>query len=210
MCRRLLLTTSLHQKLKERLEERSHSLRGELAQEERRLEEQANRLRAEVNRILDFVKSFDAGSFPAALQNLQQSFEQASKDLRDAEYRLEQLRRSGRDSVRVPTIDDLSEIVLAVEARFKDDPTAAREALRTMLADGRPVMNPSPTGPTVPGASLLHRLAASAPEKPEAPRARGLRGFGCFRGRRKRWLRGSASLAVKHAVKEPFRVVLAA
>jgi ribosomal protein L37AE/L43A len=47
---------------------------------------------------------------------------------------------------RMPTVDEIVALVVDVEARIKDDPSSAREALRQMLLEGALVMAPLPDG----------------------------------------------------------------
>ncbi len=53
---------------------------------------------------------------------------------------------ANRIAARLPSIEELTEIVLDVEVRIKNDPTAARESIRKMLDDGRLVMEPKADG----------------------------------------------------------------
>jgi hypothetical protein len=46
----------------------------------------------------------------------------------------------------MPTVDEIVALVVDVEARIKDDPSSAREALRQMLLEGALVMAPLPDG----------------------------------------------------------------
>jgi hypothetical protein len=46
----------------------------------------------------------------------------------------------------VPTVDEIVEMVLDVEARIREDPMAAREALRQLLGEGQIVLHPEPDG----------------------------------------------------------------
>lgn len=58
----------------------------------------------------------------------------------------EAVRREGKEDVRIPSVDEIVALVLDVEARIKDDPTSAREALRQMVHDGRIDMEPQADG----------------------------------------------------------------
>lgn len=143
--KRLLLTRELYDQLREKVRRRIELLRQELGGEERRLEARVLQLKGEVDRIVAFVRTMDGGS-PAAMDTLRSSLEEASREHRDAAARLEAVRRVGGDQIRLPTIEEFTKLALDVEARIKSDPTAAREALRRMLADGRLDMEPLPDG----------------------------------------------------------------
>lgn len=143
--KRVLLTSDLHKQLQEKIARRIELLRGELTGEERRLMARVEQLKAEVERVVNFVRMMD-GASAAAMETMRSSLEQASRELREAELRLEAVRRGGGEPVRLPTIEEFTALCLDVEARIKNDPTAAREALRTMLSDGRLEMEPLPDG----------------------------------------------------------------
>lgn len=143
--KRVLFTKKLHQQLREKIEKRIGALRNELGAEERQLEEQTHQLRSEVGRIVSFIRTMGTSS-PAAMETLRSSLEQASRDHREAQARLDAVRRAGRQQVQLPSVEELTEIVLDVEARIKNDPTAARESIRKMLDDGRLVMEPRDDG----------------------------------------------------------------
>ncbi len=143
--KRVLLTSDLHKQLQEKIARRIELLRGELTGEERRLMARVEQLKAEVERVVNFVRMMD-GASPAAMETMRSSLEQASRELREAELRLEAVRRGGGEPVRLPTIEEFTALCLDVEARIKNDPTAAREALRTMLSDGRLEMEPLADG----------------------------------------------------------------
>ena len=143
--KRIMFTTKLHEQLKEKAEHRLRSLRGESLAEERRLVAHVAHLKAEVDRVVAFIRSMPATS-ATAMDALRSALEQATQQHQEADRRLEQIRRLGRNDVRVPSLHELMKIVLDVEARMKSDPTAAREALRKMLRDGRLEMHPLPGG----------------------------------------------------------------
>ena len=69
---------------------------------------------------------------------------------------------------RLPTEEEILAYVVDVEARIKDDPTSAREALRRLLLNGRLVMHPQPDG-SWRGESAVYplRLAGSV-KKPRS------------------------------------------
>ena len=46
----------------------------------------------------------------------------------------------------MPTVDEVVAMVLDVEARIEEDPTAAREALRRFLGEGRIDLHPTEDG----------------------------------------------------------------
>lgn len=106
---------------------------------------QAHQLKCEIDRPLGFIKSMPNTS-ATAMDGLRSSLEESTKNLREVEVRLEAVRRSRSDSLKLPTIEEFSSMVLDVETRIKADPTAAREAIRKMLEDGRLMMEPLPDG----------------------------------------------------------------
>ncbi len=60
--------------------------------------------------------------------------------------RLASVRASAKAEPRVPTVDEVVAMVLDVEARIKEDPTTAREALRRLLGEGRIDLHPTEDG----------------------------------------------------------------
>lgn len=163
--KRVLLTRELHRQLQDKIAERIERLRGELNVEESRLVARVEQLRGEVDRIVAFVRTMEGGS-PAAMDTLRSSLEQASREHREAEQRLEAVRRAGANQVRLPTVEEFTSLCLDVEGRIKNDPTAAREALRTMLINGRLDMEPLPDGTYKAHAVILPVKLAPGSRKP--------------------------------------------
>lgn len=69
---------------------------------------------------IGFIKSMPNTS-ATAMDALRSSLEESTKNLREGEVRLEAVRRSGRDSLKLPTIEEFSKMVLDVDARIKAD-----------------------------------------------------------------------------------------
>lgn len=77
--------------------------------------------------------------------------------------------RSGKFAPRLPTVDEILERVLDVEARISDDPTTAREAIRRMLLDGKIVMQPEPDS-SYRAESVIFPLRLPKSRKPRNPK----------------------------------------
>jgi hypothetical protein len=92
--------------------------------------------------------------------------EQVTKERSEVQGRLDAL-RAAASPPRLPTVDEIAAYVLDVEARLKDDPTTAREALRRVLIDGKIVLHPQPDGTWLAESLLIvGRLAGSRTRKP--------------------------------------------
>jgi len=102
-----------------------------------------------------------------ASQTIRSSLETAIAEQRDLKAKLDALKTSTVEP-RLPTEEEVLAYVVDVEARIKDDPASAREALRRLLLNGRLVMHPQPDG-SWRGESAVFpmRLAGKTP-KPQS------------------------------------------
>ena len=125
---------------------------------------------------MNFVRSTDPATSPGAFDTIRTSLEKATAEQRDLKAKLDALKTSMVEP-RLPTEDEVLAYVVDVEARIKDDPTTAREALRRLLLDGRLVMHPQPDG-SWKGESAVFplRLAGKTP-KPRSASPTGASGI---------------------------------
>lgn len=131
------------------------------------LEKEARRVDAEVHRLMNFVKTTDPTM--AAFDTILGTLNAAVVTQKEIQAKLHALDNEGV-APRMPTVDEILEHVLDVEARIKDDPITAREALRWLLLDGKLVMHPQPDGSYL-AASAVFPLALTW--KPKTPRGGG-------------------------------------
>lgn len=85
---------------------------------------------------------------------------------RNLQAKLDSLKTSTVEP-RLPTEDEVMAYVVDVEARIKDDPTTAREALRRLLLNGKIIMHPQPDG-SWRGESAVLPLRLAGTRKPRS------------------------------------------
>ena len=142
--RRVLTETSLRAKMMTRIEERLKTFSVEADQRRAPLERDLASKQAEIERLLNFIRSTDLAASPGAFDTVRASLEKATSELRASEVRLAATNAERPEPVRLPTSEEIAGLVLEVEARIQDDPTSAREAFRQSLGEGRLHMEPLP------------------------------------------------------------------
>lgn len=172
--KRVLLTPELHGVIKAKVEARLAHFKIEAGKEEQQLTKELVRLDAEVSHLVDFIRVTDATASPGALEAVRQSLEEATARQREVRARLEAAARNARVEPRTPTPAMISS--LDVEARFKDDPTGAREALRQLVAEGAIHMDPQPDGSYRARSFLLPEKLAKKSRKPRGGEPSGASG----------------------------------
>jgi hypothetical protein len=95
-------------------------------------------------RLVAFIRTTDTSSSPGAFEVVRLDLERVASKEPEVESKLAALTSAGEPTL--PTVDEIMSYVVDVEARIKDDPTTAREALRQVLIDGKITLTPQPDG----------------------------------------------------------------
>lgn len=143
--KRLLFDTDLREQLRLKIERRIATYRSRSGTEKRSLEKELTRLEAETDRLVSFIRTTDSSSSPGAFDAVRASLEKVTNQQRDVKAKLNALATNAAEP-RLPTVDEIMAYVLDVEARIKDDPTTAREALRQVLLNGKITLTPEADG----------------------------------------------------------------
>jgi hypothetical protein len=161
----VLLKSDLQEALRTKIEKRLASFRIRSGGEKQRLERELRRLDAEAERLVAFIRSTDAVQGQGAFEAVRAALEKVTATRRGVEEKLTSLRHASAEP-RIPTVAEIMAYVLDVEVRFKEDPTAAREALRQLLVNGKLVMEPQPDGSYVARSVILPMQVSWKTRKP--------------------------------------------
>jgi len=178
-----MLDEWIHAQLRERIEAKLAKFRSSSDADRSRLEKELARLDTEAHRLVLFIRSTDSSSSPGEFDAVRSSLERVSNEQRNVKAALESLAEKNVKP-EVPTVDEIMAYVLDVEARIKDDPTTAREALRCVPVDGRITITPEPDGSCRATSALFFRSPCDKSAK--APEGWANRGFGSLGGCRDR------------------------
>jgi site-specific DNA recombinase len=168
--RRVLTETSLGEKMIRKIEERRETFKVEEGRASKQLERQLELKKAEVERLLTFIRSTDVSTSPGAVEAVRSALETSHNEQRQLETRRAGLKTQNTEPPRVPTAKEMTALVLDVEGLIRDDPTRAREALRKALDHGRLYMEPLPDQ-TYQARSVLFPLRLSG--RSRRPRSSG-------------------------------------
>lgn len=171
--KRILFATDLGKKMRERIEHRLRTFKVENSQERRQVERELHRVEAEIKRLVSFIQTTDVTTTPGIIDAIRAPLDEATRKQRTLKSKLDTLARETTSEPRAPTVEEIVELVRDVEARLKDDPTTAREALRQMLIDGRITMSPNPDGSYNAESMLVFGRIAWRTRKPRSAVAAG-------------------------------------
>ncbi len=144
--KRVVTDTDLLDEVRSRIAQRLKSFKLTADDEHQRLAKQIGRLDAEVQNLVSFIRTTDSASSPGSFDAVRDSLERATNERRQLHDRLQRLERRRKVPPKLPTVEDIMALILDIEARLKEDPTTAREAIRRMLDGGRIAMHPQPDG----------------------------------------------------------------
>jgi hypothetical protein len=161
--KRVLFQTDLREQMQAKIEARLARFQVRKDDERDHLTKALARLEGEIARLVTVIKTSDATTMPGAFATILGSIEASTAEKNDIERKLAAL--EPKAVPRVPTVEEIQRFVIDVEARLRGDPTAAREALRQVLGDGKIVLHPQPDG-TYRAQSMLvlGKLAAKTPK----------------------------------------------
>lgn len=142
--KRLLLDTELRDQLKERIEAKLLSFRSRSGADRANLAKELIRVGAEKERLVAFIRTTDTSSSPGAFEAVRADLERVANREREVQAKLAAL--SAASEPALPTVAEIMTYVVDVEARIKDDPTTAREALRQVLINGKITLTPQADG----------------------------------------------------------------
>ncbi len=94
------------------------------------------------------------------------SLEGVTRERGDLKAKLEGLRLRHNEEPRAPTADEIRGFMADVDARLRDDPTTAREALRLVLLDGKIKVYPQPDGSWEAESALIFGRLVNRTRKP--------------------------------------------
>jgi len=127
--KRVLLQTDLYDHLRAQIEARLRTFKVESDAEQQRLEKLSRRLDAEVERLVVFIRGTDPATIPGVFDQIRKSLDDVTTEQRAVRERLESLRQQAKSPPRLPTMDEILERVLDVEARIIDDPWMCAKSL---------------------------------------------------------------------------------
>lgn len=143
--KRLLFDTELHEQLRNKIEKRIAAYRSRSSAEQRAAEKELRQLEAETSRLVGFIRRTDETTNPGAFEAVRVDLENVTSRQVELKAKLTALATRSSEP-RLPTVDEIMTYVMDVEARIKDDPTTAREALRQVLVNGKIVVTPEGDG----------------------------------------------------------------
>ena len=142
--KRVLTEASWYEKLRSEIEARLREFRVETDAERTQLERELPRAEAEVEKLLDYIKSTTLSG--PTIQAVTASLDKAVLAKQQVEAKLAALASKPAAEARLPTLEEIASLALDVEARLRDDPIGGREMLRQLL-HGEPLkMNPLADG----------------------------------------------------------------
>ena len=144
--KRVLTETDLLDEARSRIRQRLKTFTVKKDDERKRLTSQIEQFDVEVQNLVEFIRSTDPTSSPGSFEAVRGSLERSTNERKRLQAHLDSLGSEPKDPPRLPTVDEITTLVLDIEARIKDEPTVAREAIRRMLNGLRIDMYPNPDG----------------------------------------------------------------
>lgn len=140
-------------RIAERLGALSREQGGEIKERRRALE----KTEANIAKLVDFVTQ---GLGTKAISDRLKAFEREANEQRRA---LAALQQAAASPIKLPTPDEMLEIVLNLEKRLTANPTRGREELRRLFRDGRIDLVPQPDGFYVARSEILPLVLLTTP-----------------------------------------------
>ena len=142
--KRILLQPGLQDMLQEKIRSRLSRFQKRANTERQQLESEAKRSQPKIDRLVAFIGTTDPGS--TGLGAVRKGLDKATARQREIELRLASLRLEEIVEPRVPAVEEIAALELDIEARIKDDPMGARNAMHRLLGEGGILMQPSVDG----------------------------------------------------------------
>ncbi len=165
--RRVLFQTDLREQLTKKIEARLATFKVKSNDERVKMEKALVSLDAEAARLVTFIRTTDLSANAESFEVVRASLDETMRKQRDVRAKLSGLKAATTEP-RIPTVEEITAYVLDIEARLRDDPTTAREALRRVLLDGKIVLHPQPDGTWRAESMLVVGVLAGSKRKPRS------------------------------------------